>query len=146
MARTLTSSTSCCRAIRRSVPSRAKPSRLRPPHPTFEHLKIERARQFHRDLVDHHVKNRGTAGYGDLVAKSIVGIGQPTIEVGSLLPNGTLAIDRDAVDGECDGDGNRAPLQRRAPAAAASRVSGTTFADARMLIADRRSTPTSSTF
>ena len=86
--------------------------------PTFEHLKIERARQFHRDLVDHHVKNRGTAGYGDLVAKSIIGIGQPTIEVGSLLPNGTLAIDRDVVDGECDGDGTVPRFSAEAPAAA----------------------------
>ena len=85
--------------------------------PTFEHLKIERARQFHRNLVDHHVRNRAMTGYGEMVAKSIIGIGQPTIEVGRLLANGTLAIDRDAAYGECDGDGTVPRFSAEAPAA-----------------------------
>jgi hypothetical protein len=73
--------------------------------PTFEHHKIERARQFHRDLVDCHARNRSSEGYAQMISKSIVGIGQPTIEVAQLLPNGTLAIDREAPEEAHDGDG-----------------------------------------
>ncbi len=73
--------------------------------PTFEHHKIERARQFHRDLVDWHARNRASEGYAQMISKSIVGIGQPTVEVAQLLPNGTLAIDREAPEDAHDGDG-----------------------------------------
>jgi len=73
--------------------------------PTFEHHKIERARQFHRDLVDWHAKNRAAEGYAEMVSKAIVGIGQPTVETARLLPNGTLAIDAEAPDEAHDGDG-----------------------------------------
>jgi len=84
--------------------------------PTFEHQKIERARQFHRDLVEWHNKNRTLAGYESMAAKSIIGVGQPTVEVGRLLPNGTLAIDQDAFDGDSDGDGTVPRFSAEAPA------------------------------
>ncbi len=84
--------------------------------PTFEHQKIGRARQFHRDIVDRHARNRSTAGYEQMVARSIVGIGQPTVEIGRLLPNGTLSIDRDANESESDGDGTVPRFSAEAPA------------------------------
>jgi len=84
--------------------------------PTFEHQKIERARQFHRDIVDRHARNRSTAGYEQMVSRSIVGIGQPTVEIGRLLPNGTLSIDRDANESESDGDGTVPRFSAEAPA------------------------------
>jgi len=85
--------------------------------PTFEQQKIERARQFHRDLIDHHAKNRLSEGYADVRSLSIVGIGQPTIEVARLLANGTLAIDGDGGDDHCDGDGTVPRFSAEAPAA-----------------------------
>jgi Lecithin:cholesterol acyltransferase len=85
--------------------------------PTFEHQKIERARQFHRDLVERHTKNRTLEGYERMTAKSIIGVGQPTVEIGRLLPNGTLAIDHESLDGERDGDGTVPRFSAEAPAA-----------------------------
>jgi lecithin:cholesterol acyltransferase len=84
--------------------------------PTFEYQKIERARQFHRDLIDRHNRNRSADGYAEMAAKSIIGIGQPTVEVGKLLPNGTLSIDRDAGQAENDGDGTVPRFSAEAPA------------------------------
>lgn len=83
--------------------------------PTFENQKIERAKQFHRDLIDHHHRNRAKAGYEDLASKALVGVAQPTAEVGRLLPNGTLSIDRDPA--EHDGDGIVPRFSAEAPAA-----------------------------
>ncbi len=85
--------------------------------PTFEHQKMERARQLHRDLVDRHIRNRSAEGYAAMRSHSIVGIGQPTVELGRLLPNGTLAIDRDAGENELDGDGVVPRFSAEAPAA-----------------------------
>ena len=85
--------------------------------PTFEQQKIDRARQFHRDLVDWHAKNRLAEGYAEMVSKSIIGVGQPTVEVARLLPNGTLAIDREAPDDAHDGDGTVPRFSAEAPAA-----------------------------
>jgi pimeloyl-ACP methyl ester carboxylesterase len=84
--------------------------------PTFEQQKMERARQFHRDLIDHHGRNRGVDGYAAMASQSIIGIGQPTIERARLLANGTLAIDRDAGDDQCDGDGTVPRFSAEAPA------------------------------
>lgn len=83
--------------------------------PTFENQKIERARQFHRDLIDHHQRNRAKPGYEQLASKSVVGVAQPTAEVGRLLPNGTLSIDREPP--ENDGDGIVPRFSAEAPAA-----------------------------
>ena len=84
--------------------------------PTFEHQKIERARQFHRDLVDHHHRNRTKPGYAEIASRSIVGIGQATVETARLLANGTLAIDREAEKEENDGDGAVPRFSAEAPA------------------------------
>lgn len=84
--------------------------------PTFEHNKIERARQFHRELVDRHTRNRAAPGYEQMVARSIIGVGQPTVEIGRLLPNGTLAIDHAPGNGERDGDGTVPRFSAEAPA------------------------------
>lgn len=73
--------------------------------PTFEQHKMERARQFHRDLVDHHSRNRAAAGYKAMGSTTIAGIGQPTAEVSRLLPNGTLSVETDPAETEADGDG-----------------------------------------
>jgi hypothetical protein len=51
-----------------------------------------------------------------MTSKSIVGIGQPTVELGKLLPNGTLSIDRDARHAESDGDGTVPRFSAEAPA------------------------------
>jgi hypothetical protein len=85
--------------------------------PTFEHQKIERSRQFHRDVVDRHARNRSSAHYEQMATRSIVGIGQPTVETGRLLPNGTLSIDREASDRESDGDGVVPRFSAESPAA-----------------------------
>ena len=73
--------------------------------PTFENQKIDRARQFHRDLVDHHQRNRTKPGYAEVRSRSIVGIGQPTAETCRLLGNGTLEIENGGESPEADGDG-----------------------------------------
>lgn len=73
--------------------------------PTFEHQKIERARQFHRTLIDHHEKNRTHASYASMTSTVIVGIGQPTVEFAQLLANGTLSVDPDPTRSGPDGDG-----------------------------------------
>ncbi len=83
--------------------------------PTFENQKIERAKQFHRDLIDHHHRNRRKPGYQDVVCKGVVGVGQPTAELGRLLPNGTLSIDGEPA--EHDGDGIVPRFSAEAPAA-----------------------------
>jgi hypothetical protein len=84
--------------------------------PTLEHQKIERARQFHRDLIEHHHRNRTQPGYGDLASRSIIGIGQGTVETARLLSNGTLAIDRVAGRDDNDGDGVVPRFSAEAPA------------------------------
>ena len=84
--------------------------------PTFELSKIERARQFHRDLLDHHLRNRSKSGYDAMKCRTIVGVGQPTIEVGKLLSNGTLAIDGEPAIHN-DGDGTVPRFSAEAPAA-----------------------------
>ncbi|MGH7860111.1 MAG: lipase/acyltransferase domain-containing protein, partial [Candidatus Binatia bacterium] len=73
--------------------------------PTFEHQKMERSRQLHRDLGDHHSRNRTIEGYSQLRSTSIAGIGQPTVERARLLANGTLSVDTDPRETEADGDG-----------------------------------------
>ena len=73
--------------------------------PTFEQHKMDRARQFHRDLADHHARNRADAGYRAMRATTIAGIGQPTVEVARLMPNGMLSVDTDPAETEPDGDG-----------------------------------------
>lgn len=84
--------------------------------PTFEHHKIERARQFHRDLVEHHTRNRSAPGHEQMSATSIIGVGQGTVETGKLLPNGTLAIEREAGADAYDGDGTVPRFSAEAPA------------------------------
>jgi hypothetical protein len=83
--------------------------------PTFELSKIERARQFHRDLLEHQTRNNSKGGYGAMHCRTIIGVGQPTIEVGRLLPNGTLAIDGEPVEHH-DGDGTVPRFSAEAPA------------------------------
>jgi pimeloyl-ACP methyl ester carboxylesterase len=73
--------------------------------PTFEHHKIERARQFHRDLMDHHVRNRQAEAYRKMQCTTIAGIGQPTVEVARLMPNGMLSVEGNPAELEADGDG-----------------------------------------
>ena len=41
--------------------------------PTFEYHKIERARQFHRDLIERHQRSRSVEGYGAMSATSTCG-------------------------------------------------------------------------
>src|SRR5882724_7011096 len=82
--------------------------------PTFELQKIERARQFHRDLLDHHHRNRTKPGYVDMKCRAIIGVGQPTVEIGRLLSNGTLAIDGEPVLHN-DGDGTVPRFSAEAP-------------------------------
>ena len=74
--------------------------------PSFEHMKLERARQFHRDLADHHARNRAQEGYERMRTTYVVGVGQPTADHAQLLANGTLAIDADAAAMPYDGDGS----------------------------------------
>lgn len=73
--------------------------------PTFEQEKMERSRQFHRTLLDHHLRSRSAPGYEELRATAIAGVGQPTIERARLLPNATLSVDADPHELETDGDG-----------------------------------------
>ncbi|MGH7805931.1 MAG: esterase/lipase family protein [Candidatus Binatia bacterium] len=73
--------------------------------PSFEHTKLERARQFHRDLADHHARNRAQEGYERMRTTYLVGVGQPTPDQARLLANGTLAIESDAAAMPYDGDG-----------------------------------------
>jgi hypothetical protein len=73
--------------------------------PTFEHQKIERSRQLHRDIADHHARNRQRPEYATMSSTAIVGVGQPTVETARLLANGTLAVDGDPASIETDGDG-----------------------------------------
>jgi hypothetical protein len=84
--------------------------------PTFEQQKMDRARQFHRDLVDHHHRNRTKPGYAEIGSRSIIGIGQATVETARLQANGTLAIDRTPGGEENDGDGVVPRRSAEAPA------------------------------
>lgn len=73
--------------------------------PTFEHQKMERSKQLHRDLLEHHARNRSLEGYSAMRSTSIAGIGQPTAEIARLLANGTLSVEADPRQVENDGDG-----------------------------------------
>ncbi len=85
--------------------------------PTFENQKIDRARQFHRDLVEHHHRNRAKPGYSEIRNHSIVGVGQPTAETCRLLGNGTLEVESAASSSTFDGDGIVPRFSAEAPAA-----------------------------
>jgi hypothetical protein len=74
--------------------------------PTFDHQKMERARQFHRDLVDHHHRTRAQPGYSAMASTVIAGVGQPTVEEARLLPNGMLSVEQDVFEQDADGDGS----------------------------------------
>lgn len=99
-------------AIRTFTGERVSPFDIR--IPTFENQKIDRARQLHRDLLEHHQRNRAKPGYGEMHSLSIVGIGQPTAETCVLLGNGTLDIENG--DRPADGDGLVPRFSAEAPA------------------------------
>ena len=73
--------------------------------PTFEQQKMDRSKQFHRNLADHHARNRAVDRYAELEATAIVGVGQPTVERARLLANGTLSVESDPRETTRDGDG-----------------------------------------
>jgi hypothetical protein len=73
--------------------------------PSFEQVKLERARQFHRDLIDHHARNRSNTSYESMRTTQFVGVGQPTADQARLLANGTLALETESEAATYDGDG-----------------------------------------
>jgi hypothetical protein len=102
-------------AVRTFTGGRVSPFDLR--IPTFENQKIDRARQFHRDLVDHHQRNRSNPGYAEMKSHSIIGIGQPTAETCRLLGNGTLEVENGGDFADADGDGIVPRFSAEAPSA-----------------------------
>ena len=87
--------------------------------PSFEQVKLDRARQFHRDLLDHHARNRSQGGYSAMQTTHVVGVGQPTADQARLLANGTLSVGGDDADTTYDGDGTvtRASAEGDGPSA-----------------------------